>query len=81
MRINIRPEPSLIIDFLMFAVRYNPSDPIVLFCVQAGIIILLTRFLAVFLGKLRQPKVISEVIGGILLFVQRFASKPTGLNF
>lgn len=55
--------------FPFFAVRYNPKDPIVLFCVQAGIIIILTRFLAVFLGKLRQPKVISEVIGGILLSV------------
>ena len=49
--------------------EFNPADPIVLFCIQAGIIIILTRILAIGLKKLNQPKVISEVIGGIILFV------------
>lgn len=31
------------------------------------IIIALSRFLSIFLGKIRQPRVIAEVVGGILL--------------
>lgn len=47
--------------------RFNPDNPITLFCIQAGIVIILARILAIGLGKLRQPRVISEVIAGILL--------------
>lgn len=47
---------------------WHPSQsPIVLFCIQAGIIIILTRIIALALHKLQQPKVISEVVAGILL--------------
>ncbi|KAF7905500.1 uncharacterized protein EAF01_006021 [Botrytis porri] len=46
---------------------YNPSNPIVLFIIQAGIIIIFCRLLHYPLSKLRQPRVIAEVIGGIIL--------------
>lgn len=41
--------------------------PILMFCVLPGVIVLTTQVLALVLGKIRQPKVIAEVIGGILL--------------
>jgi len=47
--------------------HYQPKDPIVLFIIQAGIIILFCRLLNYPLSMLRQPRVIAEVIGGILL--------------
>ncbi|KAH7128477.1 potassium:hydrogen antiporter [Dendryphion nanum] len=47
--------------------KYNPSDPIVLFTIQAAIVIALTRLLYWPLGKIRQPPVIAEVITGIIL--------------
>ncbi|KAB2570565.1 K+ homeostasis protein kha1 [Lasiodiplodia theobromae] len=47
--------------------HYNPKDPIILFIIQAGIIIIFCRALHYPLQKLRQPRVIAEVIGGILL--------------
>ncbi|EPQ58503.1 K/H antiporter 1 [Gloeophyllum trabeum ATCC 11539] len=46
---------------------YNPKDPITIFIIQAGIIIIFCRLLHWPLAKLRQPRVIAEVIGGILL--------------
>lgn len=42
--------------------KYNASDPIVLFIIQASIVIALTRLLYWPLGKIRQPPVIAEVI-------------------
>ena len=51
-----------------FLAGTNPlKDPIALFLVQALLIVILSRVLAVGLGYLRQPRVIAEVIGGILL--------------
>ncbi|KAF4552994.1 Sodium/hydrogen exchanger-like protein 1 [Elsinoe fawcettii] len=47
--------------------HFNPKDPIVLFIIQATLIITLCRMLEWPLRKLRQPRVISEVIGGIVL--------------
>ncbi|KAK7518899.1 Sodium/hydrogen exchanger family-domain-containing protein [Phyllosticta citriasiana] len=47
--------------------HYNKKDPIIIFIIQAGIIILFCRALHWPLAKLRQPRVIAEVIGGILL--------------
>lgn len=41
---------------------YNPADPIVLFIIQATIVISLTRLLYWPLGKIREPRVIAEVI-------------------
>ncbi|PSK34089.1 hypothetical protein B9Z65_8415 [Elsinoe australis] len=47
--------------------HYNPKDPIIIFIIQASIILILCRLLQWPLSKLRQPKVIAEVIGGIVL--------------
>lgn len=43
------------------------QNPIILFIIQAGIIIIFCRLLHWPLSKIRQPRVIAEVIGGILL--------------
>lgn len=48
-------------------ILYNPKDPIALFIVQACIIIIFCRLLHYPLSRLAQPRVIAEVIGGILL--------------
>jgi hypothetical protein len=44
-----------------------PQHPITLFIIQAGIIIIFCRLLNYPLSLIRQPRVIAEVIGGILL--------------
>ncbi|KAF2721847.1 hypothetical protein K431DRAFT_64651 [Polychaeton citri CBS 116435] len=46
---------------------YDPKNPIVLFIIQASIIIILCRLLQYPLSLIRQPRVIAEVIGGIVL--------------
>ncbi|KAK0126889.1 K(+)/H(+) antiporter [Cadophora gregata f. sp. sojae] len=46
---------------------YDAKNPIVLFIIQAGIIIIFCRILHFPLAKLRQPRVIAEVIGGVIL--------------
>ncbi|RYP76476.1 hypothetical protein DL771_001710 [Monosporascus sp. 5C6A] len=46
---------------------YIPSNPIQLFIIQAGIIIIFCRLLHYPLSLVGQPRVIAEVIGGILL--------------
>lgn len=48
-------------------VAYNMSNPILLFIIQATIIIVFCRILHLPLSYLNQPRVIAEVIGGILL--------------
>ncbi|KAK9479422.1 Sodium/hydrogen exchanger family-domain-containing protein [Lipomyces japonicus] len=47
--------------------EYNASDPIVLWIIQLVIIIVFCRILYYPLSFIRQPKVIAEVIGGVLL--------------
>ncbi|KAK8069761.1 hypothetical protein PG994_006377 [Apiospora phragmitis] len=47
--------------------EYSASDPIKLFIIQAGIIIILCHLLHYPLSRFGQPRVIAEVIGGILL--------------
>ena len=47
--------------------KYDPKNPIILFVIQAAIVLVLTRILDYPLSKLRQPRVIAEVITGILL--------------
>ncbi|KAJ5167606.1 uncharacterized protein N7482_003200 [Penicillium canariense] len=47
--------------------HYDPKNPLVLFIIQAGIIIVLCRLIHWPLSKIRQPRVIAEVIGGIIL--------------
>lgn len=44
-----------------------PQNPIILFIIQAGIIVVFCRLLHWPLSKIRQPRVIAEVIGGIFL--------------
>ncbi|KAH7402555.1 K(+)/H(+) antiporter-like protein 1 [Pyrenochaeta sp. MPI-SDFR-AT-0127] len=48
-------------------VHFDSKNPIILFIVQAGIIIIFCRALNWPLSKIRQPRVISEIIGGIIL--------------
>ncbi|KAI0715663.1 Sodium/hydrogen exchanger family-domain-containing protein [Cerioporus squamosus] len=54
----------------------NTNDPLRLWIIQVGVIILTTQILALGLRKIRQPKVIAEVIGGILLGPTAFGRIP-----
>jgi hypothetical protein len=45
----------------------NPSDPIRLWIIQVGVIVATASLLSLVLRKIHQPKVIAEVLGGILL--------------
>lgn len=47
--------------------KYNPRDPIVIFIIQASFILIICHVLHWPLSKIRQPRVIAEVIGGIIL--------------
>ena len=47
--------------------KYNPKDPITMFIIQAGLIIVVCHLLHWPLSKIRQPRVIAEVIAGIIL--------------
>lgn len=55
---------------------YNPNDPLRLWIIQVGVIVLGTQLLSLALRKMRQPKVIAEVIGGILLGPTAFGRIP-----
>nr|GAT45742.1 predicted protein [Mycena chlorophos] len=46
---------------------YNTSDPLRLWIIQLGVIVSTAALLSLVLRKLHQPKVISEVLGGIIL--------------
>ncbi|KAK2590495.1 hypothetical protein QQS21_011828 [Conoideocrella luteorostrata] len=47
--------------------HYDSKNPIILFIIQAGLIIIVCHLLHWPLAKIRQPRVIAEVIGGIIL--------------
>lgn len=47
--------------------EYNPNDPIVIFIIQASLILIFCYALHWPLSKVRQPRVIAEVVGGIIL--------------
>jgi hypothetical protein len=47
--------------------KVNISDPLRLWIIQLAIIMCTTQLLSLLLRKLKQPKVIAEVIGGIVL--------------
>ncbi|KAL2428794.1 K(+)/H(+) antiporter 1 [Exophiala dermatitidis] len=47
--------------------HYDTKNPIILFIIQASIVIILTRIIHFPLAYLRQPRVIAEVITGIIL--------------
>ncbi|KAF9699180.1 hypothetical protein EKO04_003059 [Ascochyta lentis] len=57
-------------------VHFDAKNPIILFIVQASIIIIFCRALNWPLAKMRQPRVISEIIGGILLGPSVFGRIP-----
>lgn len=46
---------------------FDPPHPITLFIVQLFIIVVFTQGIGFFFGYIKQPKVIAEVVGGILL--------------
>ncbi|KAJ5108207.1 hypothetical protein N7456_004882 [Penicillium angulare] len=56
--------------------HYDSSNPIVMFIIQAGIIIIFCRLIHWPLSKLRQPTVIAEIIVGILLGPSCFGRIP-----
>ncbi|EGD92611.1 K+ homeostasis protein Kha1 [Trichophyton tonsurans CBS 112818] len=47
--------------------HYDSKNPLVIFIIQAGLIIIFCRLIHIPLSRMRQPRVISEVLGGILL--------------
>ncbi|KAI0751094.1 Sodium/hydrogen exchanger family-domain-containing protein [Daedaleopsis nitida] len=47
--------------------HYNAADPIRLWVIQVVVIIGMTQLLALLLSRIRQPRVIAEVIGGVIL--------------
>ncbi|KAF5346111.1 hypothetical protein D9758_009957 [Tetrapyrgos nigripes] len=46
---------------------YNANDPIRLWVIQIIVIMAMTQVLAMIFGRIRQPRVIAEVIGGVFL--------------
>ncbi|KDQ62807.1 hypothetical protein JAAARDRAFT_190081 [Jaapia argillacea MUCL 33604] len=55
---------------------FNTADPLRIWIIQVGVIVLTTQLLSLLLGRIRQPKVIAEVIGGILLGPTAFGRIP-----
>ncbi|TFK34191.1 Sodium/hydrogen exchanger family-domain-containing protein, partial [Crucibulum laeve] len=55
---------------------FNPVDPIRLWIIQVGVIVCTATLLSLLLRKIRQPKVIAEVLGGILLGPTAFGRIP-----
>ncbi|CAA9965549.1 K antiporter 1 [Pyrenophora teres f. maculata] len=51
----------------MNPVHFDAKNPITLFIIQAGIIIIVCHMINFPLSKIRQPRVISEILGGIIL--------------
>ncbi|PHH67328.1 hypothetical protein CDD81_92 [Ophiocordyceps australis] len=47
--------------------HYDPSNPIILFIIQVSLIVIVCHALHWPLSRLRQPRVIAEVVGGIVL--------------
>ncbi|KAK4094612.1 hypothetical protein Purlil1_1217 [Purpureocillium lilacinum] len=47
--------------------KYDPSNPIILFIIQTCLIVIVCHVLHWPLAKIRQPRVIAEVVGGIIL--------------
>ncbi|KAJ3989058.1 Sodium/hydrogen exchanger family-domain-containing protein [Lentinula detonsa] len=55
---------------------FNTSDPLRLWIIQVGVIVGMASLLSLVLRKIRQPKVIAEVLGGILLGPTAFGRIP-----
>ncbi|KAL1667018.1 Sodium/hydrogen exchanger family-domain-containing protein [Schizophyllum commune] len=56
--------------------EFSTSDPIRLWIVQIGVIVATASLLSLGLRKIRQPKVIAEVLGGIILGPTAFGRIP-----
>ncbi|CAG8797849.1 37807_t:CDS:1 [Gigaspora margarita] len=61
-------------------ISVNVTDPLALTIVQIVVIIVFTRIIHFGLKRLRQPRVISEVIGGIILGPSVFGHIPGYMN-
>ncbi|KAJ7737373.1 Sodium/hydrogen exchanger family-domain-containing protein [Mycena metata] len=59
---------------------FNPSDPFPLWVIQVIIIIGMTQLLALGLARIRQPRVIAEVLGGVILGPSVMGHIPGYLN-
>ncbi|KAF8581038.1 hypothetical protein K439DRAFT_1393155 [Ramaria rubella] len=55
---------------------FNTADPLRIWIIQVGVIMLTTQLLSLLLRKMRQPRVIAEVLGGILLGPTAFGRIP-----
>ncbi|KAH7915459.1 Sodium/hydrogen exchanger family-domain-containing protein [Hygrophoropsis aurantiaca] len=55
---------------------FDVSDPLRLWIIQVGVIIMMAQLLSLGLRKIRQPRVIAEVLGGILLGPTAFGRIP-----
>jgi len=55
---------------------FSTTDPLKTWIIQLGVILLMTQLLGLILRRIRQPKVIAEVIGGILLGPTAFGRIP-----
>ncbi|KAH9841680.1 Sodium/hydrogen exchanger family-domain-containing protein [Rhodofomes roseus] len=55
---------------------FTTTDPLKTWIIQLGVIMMITQLLALILRRIRQPKVIAEVIGGILLGPTAFGRIP-----
>ncbi|TIA90889.1 hypothetical protein E3P81_02291 [Wallemia ichthyophaga] len=58
----------------------SSSDPLSLFVIQASFIIIFTRAIGYLLAKMRQPRVIAELIGGIILGPSIFGQIPNYMD-
>ncbi|KAI5120140.1 hypothetical protein M0805_001908 [Coniferiporia weirii] len=56
--------------------QFNTSDPLRLWIIQVGIIVMMAQLLSLLLRRIKQPKVIAEVLGGILLGPTAFGRIP-----
>ncbi|KAL5512754.1 hypothetical protein ACEPAG_3020 [Sanghuangporus baumii] len=56
--------------------KFSERDPIRLWIIQVGIIVMVAQLLAILLKRIREPKVIAEVLGGILLGPTAFGRIP-----
>ncbi|OAX31539.1 hypothetical protein K503DRAFT_76188, partial [Rhizopogon vinicolor AM-OR11-026] len=59
---------------------FDVSDPLRLWIIQVGVIIMMAQLLSLGLRRLKQPKVIAEVLGGILLGPTAFGRIPGFTN-
>ncbi|GAA6001834.1 uncharacterized protein JCM10292_005931 [Rhodotorula paludigena] len=57
-------------------IQVNPSNPLVLIIVQLSLILILSRLLSAVLGRFRVPRVVCEIISGILLGPTAFGNIP-----